>query len=91
MQQRLKENEDALSSQRTECTELKQKEKQMLKEMTELRKRAKELSHKLGEKEAELLELQAQRHEQSQLEYSTRTDQAQIKLNILLDYIFLLS
>lgn len=74
-QQHLKENEDALTAQRTECAELKQKEKKMLQEMAELTKRFKELSQKLAEKEAELLSGR-------QLEYSTRTDQAQIKLTI---------
>lgn len=82
MQQRLKENEDALSSQKSECSDVKQKEEVAYKELAELKKRVKELSGRLVEKEAELNALQENVHEQSQQEYCIQKEQDKIKLNI---------
>lgn len=83
VQQRLKENDEALSAQQLESSELKQREKLLQKDMTDLKKRIRELSNSLTAKETELQNAHAKYHEQMQKEYCSGTDQAQIKLDTL--------
>lgn len=81
VQQRLKENDEALAAQQSENSELKQREKLLQKEIADLKKRVRELSNSLTIKETELHNLHAKYHEQIQKEFSSGTDQAHIKLD----------
>lgn len=87
MQQRLKENEENLAAQKSESSEVKQKEKLVQKEMTDLKKRVRELSNNLTAKETELQSLQGKFHEQMQKEYCSGTEQSHIELSHFISFI----
>lgn len=83
VQQRLKENDESLAAQKSENSEVKQREKLVQKEMTDLKKRVRELCNNLTAKETELHNLHSKFHEHMQKEYCSGTDQSHIKLNTL--------